>query len=94
VDIPFGGGIGSIQPGGLARLGNFDGAGPDDLGVSLIFSNSSDGALLIVKGSATLASATIPNANTIEIDGTEMDVSLDGRPSGSERLSPRPPGRL
>ena len=73
VDATFGGGIGSIQPGGLARLGKFDGAGADDLGVGLVFGNSSDGVLLIAKGSATLASATIPNTNTIEIDGTEMD---------------------
>ena len=73
VDVTFGGGISSIQAGGLARLGNFDGTGADDLAVGLVFSNSSDGVLLIAKGSATLASATIPNTNTIEIDGTEID---------------------
>jgi hypothetical protein len=69
VDATFAGGAGSIQPGGLARIGNFDGTGSDDLAVGLLFSNATDGVLLVVKGSAALASAAIPSANTIEFDG-------------------------
>jgi hypothetical protein len=69
-DATFGGGAGSIQPGGLARLGNFDNMGADDLGVGLIAHNTNAGSLLIIKGGATFASATIPGAGTYEIDGT------------------------
>jgi hypothetical protein len=71
VDATFAGGAASIQPGGLARLGNFDGAGSDDLAVGLILHASQAGSLLVVKGSSTFASGTIPDpARTIEIDGT------------------------
>jgi hypothetical protein len=69
VDATFAGGAASIQPGGLARLGNFDGTGADDLAVGLILHASEAGSLLVVKGSTAFASRTIPDAQTIEIDG-------------------------
>ena len=73
-DATYAGGIGSIQPRqGLARLGNFDGTGSDDLAVGLALHASANGGLLIVKGSTSFASGTIPDttgAQTIEIDGT------------------------
>jgi hypothetical protein len=70
VDATFGGAPGSIQPGGLARLGNFDGMGADDLAVGLILHGTNVGSILIIKGSSTFASATIPGAGAYEIDGT------------------------
>jgi hypothetical protein len=71
IDGTFGGGAGSLQPNGLARLGNFDGTGADDLALGLISHGPNNtGSILIVKGSSTFASATIPGASTYEIDGT------------------------
>ena len=69
-DATFAGGTGSIRAVGMARLGNFDGAGSDDLAVGFDLANSTMGSLLIVKGSASFASETIPGSGTIEIDGT------------------------
>jgi FG-GAP repeat len=54
----------------LARVGNFDGGGADDLAIGLDGVNSVAGAVFIVKGSSSFASITIPNATSaIEIDG-------------------------
>jgi hypothetical protein len=60
----------SIPRRGLARLGNFDGTGSDDLAIECEIHGGTTGSLLIVKGSSAFASATIPGAGTIEIDGT------------------------
>ena len=40
----FAGGAGSIQPVGMARLGNFDGTGSDDLAIGFALSNGFKGA--------------------------------------------------
>ena len=57
----------------LARLGNFDGTGSDDLAIGLDGVNSIAGAVFIVKGGSSFASITIPDAtNAIEIDGTDI----------------------
>lgn len=69
-DATFAGGTGSIQPGSMARLGNFDGSGSDDLAIGFVLHASDVGSLLIVKGSTTFASMSIPGTGTIEIDGT------------------------
>ena len=54
----------------LARLGNFDGSGSDDLVVALDGANSAAGSVFVVKGSTSFASLTVPDAaNAIEIDG-------------------------
>jgi len=61
---------GSMDVRNLARLGNFDGTGSDDLAVTFDGANGFAGAVFIVKGSSSFASRTIPNAaNAIEIDG-------------------------
>jgi FG-GAP-like repeat len=56
-----------IRP--LARLGNFDGTGSDDLAFATR-GRGTGGSVLIIKGSSSFASLSLPNAaNTIEIDG-------------------------
>jgi hypothetical protein len=72
-DATYAGGTGSIQPAGMARLGNFDGSGADDLAIGFAIHDSKIGSLLIVKGTSSLASMTIPDpagTKTVEIDGT------------------------
>jgi hypothetical protein len=58
----------------MTRAGNFDNAGADDLAISASIFNPATGALagrvIIVKGSSTFASITLPDTtNTIIIDG-------------------------
>jgi hypothetical protein len=64
----------------LARLGNFDGLGADDLLVAFRLRTSTtggNGAVFIVKGSASFASLTLPNpASGLEIDGALMGISF------------------
>ena len=63
----------------LARLGNFDGAGADDLLVAfrLRTAATGDGAVFVVKGSASFASVTIPNpAGALEVDGALTGISF------------------
>ena len=92
IDATFAGGAGSIQPGGLARLGNFDGTGADDLAVGLILHTATAGSILVVKGSSTFASRTIPDpAQAIEIDGVAL--SFFGWPVvGIGQFFPAPAG--
>src|SRR5205085_6671228 len=47
-----------------------DGQGTDDLAVGFILQNASAGGVLIIRGSATLTSGSIPGTGTIEIDGS------------------------
>jgi hypothetical protein len=55
----------------LARLGDFDGAGGDDLAIGYAMVNSNQGVVAIVKGGASFASRTLPDTtNAIEINGT------------------------
>jgi hypothetical protein len=91
-DPTFAGGTGSIQPVGLARLGNFDGTGTDDLAVGFVLHNSDVGSLLIVKGSAAFASQTIPGAGTIEIDGTAAGGFFGLTTVGIGQFFPTPAG--
>jgi hypothetical protein len=68
------GGPGSIQPQGLARLGNFDGMGADDLAIGFAVANGFNGSVVIVRGSTSFASMTISDAasaNAIVINGTD-----------------------
>ncbi len=54
----------------LARLGNFDATGTDDLAVSLDGVNGLAGVVFIVKGSSSFGSLTVPDPNNgLEIDG-------------------------
>jgi hypothetical protein len=71
-DMTFAGGTRSISNRGLARLGNFDGTGTDDLAIGFQLHNAMAGAVLIVKGGASFASAAIPDTTgvvTTEVDG-------------------------
>jgi hypothetical protein len=92
VDGTFAGGIGSIQPVGMARLGNFDGAGSDDLAIGFALAKANAGSLLIVKGSSAFASGTIPGAGTIEIDGTAASGFLGLTTIGIGQFFPSPAG--
>jgi hypothetical protein len=61
---------GSMTGRGLARLGDFDGGGGDDLAISYNSANALNGSVVIVKGGASFGSRTLPDAtNAIEIDG-------------------------
>ena len=61
---------GSMDVRNLARLGNFDGVGPDDFAVAFDGANGVAGSVFIVKGSNTFASINLPDAaNAYEIDG-------------------------
>ncbi len=63
--------LGAMDIRNLARLGNFDGSGFDDLAISFDGANALLGAIFIVKGSSSFASVTIPNtAAAIRIDGS------------------------
>jgi hypothetical protein len=87
----------------IARLGNFDGVGADDLGISAFIYNPATGAsagrVVVVKGSSSFASVNLPDVtNTIVIDG-EMAGDRFGRamqalPDGTMVVSsPRANGR-
>jgi hypothetical protein len=68
---------GNLSTRPLARVGNFDGTGSDDLviGFSLLPANTKQGAVVIVKGSSAFASRTLPDpVNTIEIDGIAINT--------------------
>ena len=59
-----------IQPRSMARLGNFDGTGSDDLAIGFAGHNSFNGSVLIISSAAFASETTDPSAaNTIEIDG-------------------------
>jgi hypothetical protein len=54
----------------LARVGDFDGAGGDDLAIGFSSANAITGSVVIVKGGASFGSRTLPDTtNAIEIDG-------------------------
>lgn len=60
----------SLAGRGLARVGDFDGAGSDDLAIGYSGANSGQGSVVIVKGGASFASRTLPDTtNAIQIDG-------------------------
>jgi hypothetical protein len=68
LDATFAGTI-PIRP--LARLGNFDGAGADDLALGSR-THGTTGSVIVIKGSSSFGSITLPDAtNTIQIDGPE-----------------------
>jgi hypothetical protein len=60
---------GSMDVRNLARLGNFDGVGADDLAIGFDGANATAGAVFVVKGSSSFTSLTIPGTGAIEIDG-------------------------
>ncbi len=63
----------------LARLGNFDGAGADDLLVAyrLHPGTAGNGSVFVVKGSSSFASMTLPNpAGALEVDGALTGISF------------------
>jgi hypothetical protein len=84
-DTTFAGGANSIFRSSIARLGNFDGTGADDLAIGFRLHSGNVGGVVIVKGSGSLASMTIPDpagVSTIRIDGTvasgQLGISLVG----------------
>jgi hypothetical protein len=87
----------------IARLGNFDGSGSDDLGISAFIYNPATGAsagrVVVVKGSSSFASVTLPDtANTIVIDGEmagdRFGRAMQGLPDGTMVVSsPRANGQ-
>ena len=91
-DPTFAGGTGSIQAVGMARLGNSDGTGSDDLAIGFALSNGFKGGLLVVKGGASFASQTIPGAGTIEIDGTAANGFFGLATIGIGQFFPAPNG--
>jgi hypothetical protein len=62
----------------LARLGNFDGAGADDLLIAfrLRTGTTGNGSVFVVKGSSSFTSLTIPIAAALEVDGALSGVSF------------------
>src|SRR6185369_4512488 len=52
-DMTYAGGSDGIIYGGMARLGNFDGTGSDDLAIGFTGHNAFTGGVLIVKGSSS-----------------------------------------
>jgi hypothetical protein len=55
----------------LSRLGDFDGAGGDDLGISYALANGTTGSVVVVKGGSSFASRTLPDTtNAIQLNGT------------------------
>jgi hypothetical protein len=63
----------------LARLGNFDGQGADDLLIAfrLRTATAGNGAVFIVKGSSSFGSVSIPNAAAaLEVDGALSGISF------------------
>jgi FG-GAP-like repeat len=92
-DGTYAGGTGSILTGGMARLGNFDGTGSDDLAVSFSGHNSFTGGVLIVKGGTSMTSMTIPDpsgTNTIEIDETTAGGVFGFKLCGIGQFYPSP----
>jgi hypothetical protein len=87
----------------LTRLGNFDGAGADDLGIGAYFYNPATGTtagrVVVVKGSSSFASVTLPDTtNTTVIDGEtagdRFGRALQGLPDGTMIVSsPRANGQ-
>jgi hypothetical protein len=83
-DATFAGGANSIFRRAMTRLGNFDGTGTSDLAIGFRLRNAMVGGVVIVKGSATFASRTIPDAagSTIQIDGMvasgQLGISVVG----------------
>jgi hypothetical protein len=69
--------VGAMRFRTLSRLGNFDGSGSDDLAVGFPLLNSTTGAVFILRGSSTFASATIPDAAVaLQISGTTAGAAF------------------
>jgi len=63
----------------LARLGNFDGSGADDLLIAFRLRTAApgNGAVFVVKGGSSFGSVTIPNpAVALEVDGALPGISF------------------
>jgi hypothetical protein len=55
----------------LARVGDFDGAGGDDLAIGLALMSATAGSVVIVKGGPSFGSLTLPDASkAVQINGT------------------------
>jgi Fibronectin type III domain len=94
-DPTFAGGANSIFRSSMARLGNFDGTGAEDLAVGFRLHNGNLGGVVIIKGSASLASMTIPDpaaTNTIQIEGTVASGQLGISLVGIGQFFPSPAG--
>jgi hypothetical protein len=91
-DASYAGAANSIRPRGMARLGNFDGTGTDDLAIGFTRHSSTAGGILIVKGGPALASTTIPGTGTIQIDGTIAAGFMGFSTVGIGQFFPSPAG--
>jgi hypothetical protein len=85
----------------MVRLGNFDGdgtatvPGTDELAIGFRFHASNLGAVVIVKGSSSFGSMTIPDpagVNTIEIDGVTASGQFGISVVGIGQFFPSPAG--
>jgi hypothetical protein len=93
VDQTFAGGSASIFRRSLTPLGNFDGAGASDLAVGVRLHASSLGSVLIIKGSTSLASLTIPDVSgSFEIDGVAASSQFGLAVMGIGQFYPAPAG--
>ncbi len=95
VDATFAGGTASIFRRSLTPLGNFDGTGASDLAVGVRLHSTSLGSVVIIKGSSSLASLTIPDvsgAGTIQIDGIVASAQFGMSVLGIGQFFPAPAG--
>jgi hypothetical protein len=77
----------------LARLGNFDGIGGDDLGIGLAKLSGQTGAIVVVKGGALSGNIpTLDSSNSIEIDGPAASSNFGVGVLGIGRFYPSPAG--
>jgi hypothetical protein len=83
-------GIMSTRP--LARLGNFDGMGSDDLGIGISLRSTNTGGVIIVRGGATFASLTPDATNSIEISGMTTGTVFGSGVIGIGQFYPTPAG--
>jgi hypothetical protein len=77
----------------LARAGNFDGTGFDDLAIGYPLPFAGMGSVFIVKGRSAFASITLPDAtNAIEIDGSATMQEFGFRMLDIGQFYPSPAG--
>jgi hypothetical protein len=94
-DMTFAGATRSIPNRGMARVGNFDSSGSDDLAIAFDLHGATAGSVLIVKGSSSFGSMTIPDplgAATIEIDGAVPAGTFGFALAGIGQFFPPPAG--
>ena len=95
-DATFSGGVNSIFRRAMTRIGDFNGDQIDDLAIGFRLHAASLGAVVIVKGSASFGSMTIPDpsaVNTIEIDGTLATGQFGISVVGINQFFPSPAGQ-